>query len=138
MPLGVKPVCSACKSNASTMWSKSDKGEIICNECVTKQTHGCKEQNGNGLNQSKKGGLNSESAQERVLRKSSRNKPSKYRVSAKPVATKGKGRRIIFKKSVSGIHVSQMTQRLYNKTEIFLLLMINIFPKTVFFFVCLK
>lgn len=99
MPLGVKPVCSACKSNASTMWSKSEKGEIVCNECVTKQTHGGKEQNGNGVNQVKKGGPNSESAQERVLRKSSRNKPSKYRVSAKPVATKGKGRRIIFKKS---------------------------------------
>ncbi|XP_045207828.2 GATA zinc finger domain-containing protein 1-like [Mercenaria mercenaria] len=99
MPLGMKPVCSACKSNESKMWTKGEKGEILCNECVTKQTHGGKEQNGNGANQSKKGGPNSESAQERVLRKSSRNKPSKYRVSAKPVATKGKGRRIIFKKS---------------------------------------
>ncbi|KAL4229465.1 GATA zinc finger domain-containing protein 1 [Mactra antiquata] len=100
MPLGMKPVCTSCKTNASTMWSKNDKGDVICHECVMKQTHGGgKEPNGNGVNATKKSGNNSESAQERVLRKSSRNKPSKYRVSAKPVATKGKGRRIIFKKS---------------------------------------
>lgn len=99
MPLGVKPICISCKSNASTMWNKSEKGEILCNECVTKQTHGGKETNGNGVIPTKKSGSNNESAQERVLRKSARNKPSKYRISAKPVATKGKGRRIIFKKS---------------------------------------
>ena len=102
MPLGVKPVCSGCESNNSTMWSKSENGEILCNECITKQMHGGKETNGNGVVPAKKGSASAESVQERVLRKSARNKPSKYRVAnAKPVATKGKGRRVIFKRSVS-------------------------------------
>ena len=102
MPLGMKPVCSVCKSDTSTMWTKSDKGEIVCNECITKQTQDGKEQNGNGILPGKKGTGITENAQERVLRKSARNKPSKYRITnAKPITAKGKGRRIIFKKSVS-------------------------------------
>lgn len=102
MPLGVKPVCTGCKSNNSTMWTKSENGDILCNECITKQSHGGKETNGNGVAPTKKSAASAESVQERVLRKSSRNKPSKYRMSSvKPVATKGKGRRVIFKKSVS-------------------------------------
>ncbi|WAR04519.1 GATD1-like protein [Mya arenaria] len=101
MPLGVKPVCAGCKSSTSTMWSKNEKGDITCNECLTKPTPGVgKETNGNGVIQVKKVSSAVESAQDRVLRKSSRNKPSKYRVAnSKPIATKGKSRRIIFKKS---------------------------------------
>ena len=101
MPLGMKPICSSCKTNTSTMWTKNEKGDIVCNECVTRHSHDGKDQNGNGAVQGKKGGGSVDNAQERVLRKSSRNKPSKYRItSSKPVAAKGKSRRIIFKKSV--------------------------------------
>lgn len=100
MPLGVKPVCTACKSNTSSMWSKNDKGEIICNACVTKQTTVKEPATGNGVTAGKKSSTTAENIQERVLRKSSRNKPSKYRIAnSKPIAPKGKGRRIIFKKA---------------------------------------
>ncbi|KAH3699381.1 GATA zinc finger domain-containing protein 1-like [Dreissena polymorpha] len=101
MPLGVKPVCAGCKSSNSTMWSKGEKGEIMCNACLTKPSLVGKDSNFmNGVAPSKKAPSSTESAQDRVLRKSSRNKPSKYRVAnSKPIATKGKGRRIIFKKT---------------------------------------
>lgn len=104
MPYGLKPICSSCKVNNSTIWKKLGNGEILCNQCVLKNngngSNGKESQNNGGLVLMSKsnGGLLSGP----VLRKSSRIKPSKHKqqTSSKSVATKGKSRRIIFKKSV--------------------------------------
>ncbi|KAK3609860.1 hypothetical protein CHS0354_015051 [Potamilus streckersoni] len=100
MPLGMKPVCSSCKISTSAMWRKGLNGDIQCNSCATKQSpnNGGKETGSNGTG-SKTNGNGGNGGP--ILRKSSRNKPSKYRMSSttKAVATKGKSRRILFKKS---------------------------------------
>ena len=102
MPLGVKPVCGSCKSNASSMWTKSSQGEILCNSCVTRSNSSGKDNNGTGQLLGKKMNGNGDNGPGPVLRKSSRSKPSKYRLqSAKQLPTKGKSRRVIFKKTVS-------------------------------------
>lgn len=96
----MKPVCSACKSNVSSMWTKGSQGEILCNSCVTKSSSSGKDNNGTGPIQGKKNNGNGDNGPGPVLRKSSRSKPSKYRLqNSKPLATKGKNRRVIFKKS---------------------------------------
>lgn len=111
MPFGIKPICISCKVTSSTLWRKNAQGEILCNSCGLKQTtNGGKEtvQNGqtaskNGNGNSAAGHLNHHNASGPVLRKSARIKPTKSRIQAatKALATKGKSRRIIFKKSVS-------------------------------------
>ena len=102
MPLGVKPVCSSCKSNASSMWTKSSHGEILCNACATKSSSSVKDNNGGVQIQGKKMNGNGDNGMGPVLRKSSRSKPSKYRQqTGKLLPTKGKSRRIIFKKTVN-------------------------------------
>lgn len=83
------------------MWTKGSQGEILCNACVTKSSSGGKDNNGGGQNQSKKINGNGDNGAGPVLRKSSRSKPSKYRQqSNKPLPTKGKSRRVVFKKTV--------------------------------------
>ena len=37
MPLGVKPVCSLCKTTDSPIWDKDAIGEVLCNACTFKQ-----------------------------------------------------------------------------------------------------
>ena len=37
MPLGVKPVCSLCKTTDSPIWDKDANGEVLCNACMFKQ-----------------------------------------------------------------------------------------------------
>lgn len=111
MPFGIKPVCSSCKVTTSTLWRKGAQGEILCNSCGLKQNAnggkdngqngsanaGSKNGNGNGIGSH---GSNSTSGGP-VLRKSARIKPAKSKVqaAAKALSTKGKSRRIIFKKS---------------------------------------
>lgn len=106
MPFGIKPVCSSCKSTSSTMWRKSNQGEILCNSCGVKlQQAGAKEKadgSGTGGNSSKNGGsTNSSNSAGPVLRKSSRIRPNKNRIqtTSKSIGTKGKSRRNIFKKT---------------------------------------
>jgi len=103
MPFGMKPVCSACKTTNSSMWKKGGGGEVLCNACSNKNGSNGKEGNNNGvLTIASKSNGNSGGAGP-VLRKSARIKPSKHKFqnTAKAVATKGKSRRIIFKKSVN-------------------------------------
>lgn len=38
MPLGLKPCCSVCKTNSSSMWKKGNQGEILCNNCTAKSS----------------------------------------------------------------------------------------------------
>lgn len=101
MPLGAKPICISCECNVSTLWRRSDSGDPICNACFTKQND-----NGNQSNGSQNGNISivksSSNGHGPMLRKSSRIKPSKHKfISAtKALATKGRSRRIIFKKSV--------------------------------------
>ena len=110
MPFGVKPICSSCKITSSPIWRKGTSGEVLCNSC------GLKQMNGVSLNAvsdvesaSQNGGQKkgTQAASETggngapVLRKSTRIKPPKKTAPppGKSLNTKGKGRRIIFKKN---------------------------------------
>ena len=113
MPFGMKPVCSSCRVTTSTLWRKGAQGEILCNSCGLKHgSNGGKDagQNGSSATTSKNGNGNGNGSHGSnnhaggpVLRKSARIKPAKNKVQAatKALATKGKSRRIVFKKSVS-------------------------------------
>ncbi|XP_005111117.1 GATA zinc finger domain-containing protein 1 [Aplysia californica] len=112
MPFGVKPVCTSCKITSSPIWRKGSQGEVLCNSCGLKQLNGVNLNaaaakdigaggNGNGGH---KNGLPASGAGGNggpVLRKSTRIKPAKKTIqpSNKSLSTKGKGRRIIFKKN---------------------------------------
>ncbi|XP_046543604.1 GATA zinc finger domain-containing protein 1-like [Haliotis rubra] len=104
MPLGTKPTCGSCKISNSTLWRKGVQGDVMCNTCFIKQSGngGGKEagSNGNGTSLGKNNGGSSLIGGP-VLRKSSRIRPSKskFQAATKALATKGKSRRIIFKKS---------------------------------------
>ncbi|XP_013861284.1 GATA zinc finger domain-containing protein 1 isoform X1 [Austrofundulus limnaeus] len=104
MPLGLKPCCSVCKTNSSSMWKKGSQGEILCNNCTGKSSCGGgaagpslsssqQPSNGGGKQVS-----HTESKQE-IHRRSARLRSTKYKAPAseKKVSTKGKGRRHIFK-----------------------------------------
>ncbi|KAH9514299.1 GATA zinc finger domain-containing protein 1 [Bulinus truncatus] len=116
MPFGIKPICSSCKITSSPIWRKGLRGEVFCNSCGLKQLSG--QYVGNNLNSktdivaigitngSAKASNGSSAASGSnnnvpVLRKSLRIKPAKKTAqsSNKNVSTKGKGRRIIFKKN---------------------------------------
>ena len=96
MPLAKKPECTECKCTNSELWRKTSEEDVVCNECYLKETHPEKLRS-NGEGSSKSG-----STFIGTVRKSARIKPSKYRnqVAPKPLATKGKSRRVVFKKNV--------------------------------------
>lgn len=102
MPLGAKPICISCEANVSTLWRRAASGDPICNSCYNKQNENGNQSNGgqNGVASIMKTTGNGNGP---TLRKSSRIKPSKHKfISAtKALATKGRSRRVIFKKSVS-------------------------------------
>lgn len=111
MPFGVKPICVSCKITSSPLWRRGTNGEVFCNSCGLKRVNtNWKENNQNGSVNSvnaKNAASSSNSAQNvnptgPVLRKSSRIKPAKKSAQAanKNLSTKGKGRRLIFKKNV--------------------------------------
>lgn len=83
------------------MWRKAGDGEVLCNSCSLKNG-GSNGKDSNGNNGSVilvKSNENNGAGP--ILRKSLRIKPSKHKFQsvAKAIATKGKSRRIIFKKS---------------------------------------
>ncbi len=108
MPFGHTPECVQCHITEANIWRTNENNETICNDChlgIKRDEDGKADDNRseNGSTHVKKGG-NSHSG---PVRKSARLKPSKYRYqgsySQKPLATKGKSRRVAFKKNVSGI-----------------------------------
>lgn len=100
MPLGAKPVCISCDCNVSTLWRRSASGDPICNACYIKQNESGIQSNEiqNGTLTGIKSNGNGNGP---TLRKSSRIKPSKHKfISAtRALATKGRSRRVVFKKS---------------------------------------
>ncbi|XP_075443484.1 GATA zinc finger domain-containing protein 1 [Ascaphus truei] len=112
MPLGLKPTCSVCKTNSSSMWKKGSQGEILCNNCTGKGSSGggtygvCSSGGGSypgtgfaSTSQQSNGGNSKQSKQE-IHRRSARLRNTKYKSAPaveKKVSTKGKGRRHIFK-----------------------------------------
>ena len=105
MPYGLKPECIKCKSEESSMWNTTDEGEF-CNECFNKDKTENKTDETSQTN-SKQINTNQEYASSKiVLRKSTRSTRS-YKTRQNPNAIpkvlqpKGKGRRMIFKKTVS-------------------------------------
>ena len=107
MPFGAKPECASCHITEANIWRKNENNEVICNDChlgIKRDENGKADDNRSENGSSHKRGNNNHNG---PVRKSARLKPSKYRYqgsySQKPLATKGKSRRVIFKKNVSGI-----------------------------------
>ncbi|ESO93483.1 hypothetical protein LOTGIDRAFT_178504 [Lottia gigantea] len=115
MPLGLKPVCISCKTTTSNLWKKNPQGEILCLSCNNKTGNGGNG-TGNGSNNGSNGNgrNNGSSSNQNAVRKSSRIKPSKHRFagSHKPLSSKGKGRRIIFKKTTRWRRILCPTSRI--------------------------
>ncbi|XP_015213611.1 GATA zinc finger domain-containing protein 1 isoform X2 [Lepisosteus oculatus] len=100
MPLGLKPCCSVCKTNSSSMWKKGNQGEILCNSCTGKSgasTGGAPGTASSSSAQQSNGG--GKQSKQEIHRRSARLRNTKYKAPAneKKVSTKGKGRRHIFK-----------------------------------------
>ena len=118
MPFGIKPMCNTCKTTTSTMWRKGPDREVLCNSCGLKYLNGSRGRGGRATASSssatpavvdsvsglaaKVGRTSAQIAANRV-RKSARLKPSRYKLqtTTKTLSTKGKGRRVIFKKHVN-------------------------------------
>jgi len=95
-----KPKCAACEAVESQLWRTSDDGETLCNDCyLIEQAPSSKE--ANGENCKGNGNGSNSSICTGAVRKSARLKPSKYRFkqNLRSLATKGKNRRVIFKKN---------------------------------------
>ena len=115
MPLGMRPMCNTCKTQTSTMWRKSLHGDVLCNSCALKAgitgvrggkdtpPEGVEKGPGKGSNNGNGNGNGNSSSSATGVRKSARLKPSRHRqqTTTKTLATKGKSRRVIFKKNVS-------------------------------------
>lgn len=100
MPFPPKPKCAACEATESQLWRTNPDNEVLCNDCwVIEQTPSSKESNGE--NGKGNGNGSNSSIGTGAVRKSARLKPSKYRFkqSLRSLATKGKNRRVIFKKN---------------------------------------
>ncbi|KAM9776891.1 GATA zinc finger domain-containing protein 1 isoform X1 [Syngnathus typhle] len=104
MPLGLKPCCTVCKTNSSTMWKKGNHGEILCNNCSVKSSivtsgvgGGPSAASASSSTQPSNGG--GKQSKQEIHRRSARLRSTKYKAPAseKKVSTKGKGRRHIFK-----------------------------------------
>ena len=101
---GMKPMCDTCKTTETTMWRKGADGEVLCNSCGLNS--GKVADDSNDISSSNYGtgkGVNGVGSQfVGRVRKSARLKPSKYKLQSttKALATKGKNRRVIFKKNV--------------------------------------
>jgi len=103
MPFGMKPECLKCQKTECSMWKSTPEGKL-CNDCFT-----ANEKNGNNVKVEEpvnacKSGSQDSGGPKIATRKSARNTRN-YRTRLnpyalpKPVAPKGKGRRVIFKKS---------------------------------------
>uniref|UniRef100_A0AAY5EVJ8 GATA zinc finger domain-containing protein 1 n=1 Tax=Electrophorus electricus TaxID=8005 RepID=A0AAY5EVJ8_ELEEL len=91
MPLGLKPCCSVCKTNSSSMWRKGNQGEILCNNCTAK---------------SSVTGVSGLSASSNIQQNNGGGKQSKqeiHRRSARLRSTKYKARHIFKLKNVSDL-----------------------------------
>jgi hypothetical protein len=109
MPLGIKPECVKCQKTECSMWKNTPEGKL-CNDCynvIEKNVSNIKvEEPVNSC----KSGPQETGGPKIATRKSTRNTRSyKTRLNPyalpKPVAPKGKGRRVIFKKSVRCVFV---------------------------------
>ncbi|XP_023707345.1 GATA zinc finger domain-containing protein 1 [Cryptotermes secundus] len=102
MPLGIKPECVKCQKTECTMWKNTPEGKL-CNDCFN-----FNEKNSSNIKVEEpvnacKSGPHEAGGPKIATRKSTRNTRSyKTRLNPyalpKPVAPKGKGRRVIFKK----------------------------------------
>ncbi|KAK0058665.1 GATA zinc finger domain-containing protein 1 [Biomphalaria pfeifferi] len=103
---------TSCKITSSPIWRKGTKGEVYCNSCGLKQLNGVSLVNNsssksesatNGVTKASNGSSAGSGSNNNVpvLRKSLRIKPTKKTAlsSTKNLSTKGKGRRILFKKN---------------------------------------
>uniref|UniRef100_A0A3B5QCX7 GATA zinc finger domain-containing protein 1 n=1 Tax=Xiphophorus maculatus TaxID=8083 RepID=A0A3B5QCX7_XIPMA len=99
MPLGLKPCCSVCKTNSSSMWKKGNQGEILCNNCTGKTSSGGGASGPSVSTSTQPSNGGGKQSKQEIHRRSARLRSTKYKAPAseKKVSTKGKGRRHIFK-----------------------------------------
>ena len=108
MPFGSRPCCISCETKNAAVWRKDSDGKPICHSCfnkpIEKEDSSENHNNGNGQLWKPPGRDRSAVGSQYVgpIRKSARIKPAKHKYQAivKPLATKGKSRRIVFKKNV--------------------------------------
>lgn len=116
MPLGLEYVCSSCSANSSEMWKRTDDGEVLCYNCSNPTTIvGSAEANRNDAENLKEpqedrtgsggcvGDVKEKNGNQKPpivsLRKSARTK-ARLRTTFQNKPTKGKSRRVIFKRCV--------------------------------------
>lgn len=130
MPWKARPACSACKTHVSPMWRKDEFGIVMCNSCYLNhlsvgsskdETYSIASDsdslqsgsNNSGLrtaivaakqsdNFSSNTNATKDSSANVNVRKSSRIRPAKSKSQQKSYPWKGKNRRYVFKKNVSG------------------------------------
>lgn len=129
MSLGQSAVCSFCKTDESDVWEKKDSGDILCYKCCESQDdavsgplpgyrpatpstdHSVPVSENASSKEIRPKSLNSQTSRSNArdlidakswTRKSNRIKPLKSRsqASTKAQATKGRSRRVVFKKKV--------------------------------------
>ncbi|KAJ1527194.1 hypothetical protein ONE63_008725 [Megalurothrips usitatus] len=100
MPFGLKPKCFQCEKTDSFMWRKTEDG-FICNECVEQQRNSKLKGNRDQTSISKSVVDNNDPRCARKSARTTRNYKTRLNPFAlpKPYTPKGKGRRIIFKKT---------------------------------------
>ncbi|XP_049788719.1 GATA zinc finger domain-containing protein 1 [Schistocerca nitens] len=101
MPLGIKPECYKCNVTESKLWKQTADG-FVCVDCcdlVTKTS--CPPKNEDIASQSSKSQETAPRIATRKSRRSTRNYKTRLNPYAlpKPLTPKGKGRRVIFKKT---------------------------------------
>lgn len=126
MPFGSrpKPKCVLCEATESIIWRKGIDCEHLCNECYLKDCSPVADGNLDSLPKSNGSNFHLNSANSGIVRKSARIKPSKYRdYSRKSISTKGKSRRVVFKKNVMKAPTSVATvmtsNYVYDKDQYF-------------------
>lgn len=97
-----KPECVLCEAAESIIWRKGIDGEVLCNECYLKDFSPVEDGYIDCMPKSNSSSYLSNAFNANGVRKSARIKPSKYRdFSRKTISTKGKSRRVVFKKNIS-------------------------------------
>ncbi|XP_033121356.1 GATA zinc finger domain-containing protein 1-like [Anneissia japonica] len=97
MPFGTKPSCIVCKTMNSTMWRRNGIRQILCNSCFLSQQQQA-ESNNVEKSRTSNNKQNNNGGKSQNGRKSKGNRKLRHKQSFH-TATKGKSRRIIFKRN---------------------------------------
>lgn len=162
MSFGQSAVCSSCKTDESDVWEKKDSGDILCYKCCESQDdavsgplpgyrpatpsidHSVPVSEKASSKEIRPKSLNSQTSRPNArdlidakswTRKSNRIKPLKNRsqASTKAQTTKGRSRRVVFKKKVISLAINSFSSgsaviraRYYTSAELTAVLLANL------------